>query len=63
MPRCRSALPLALHEDSALTAKEMGHMTTDMVYAHYNNRVMKEQAQAYFGIRPAGTDKVVVMAV
>jgi len=57
---------LAMHEKDGgapLTAKEMGHMTSDMVYAHYNNRVMKEQAQAYFSIRPAGAEKVVAMAV
>ena len=56
---------LALHQNSNLTAHEMGHMTATMIYAHYNNRVMKEQAQAYFSIRPAAalTEKIVPLAV
>jgi integrase len=44
---------LAAHANSALTAHQMGHMTTKMVFAHYNNRRTKEEGLAFFKIRPA----------
>ena len=56
--------PLAMHDDAALTAREMGHMSTSMVYGHYDNhQVIKEEAERYFSIRPLDAEKVVAMAV
>jgi integrase len=43
---------LALHEDSPLTSLRMGHMTPQMVFGKYNNRRTKEEAEAFFQIRP-----------
>jgi integrase len=51
---------LAAHTNSALTAHQMGHMTTKMVFAHYNNRRTKEEGLALFNIRPAGRPENIV---
>lgn len=43
----------ALHGDSMLTAKLMGHkQTDDVLFAHYRQLVTKEAAQEFFGIAP-----------
>jgi integrase len=43
---------LALHNNAPLTAKEMGHRDTQMLFKHYNNRRNQDEAAAYFAIRP-----------
>jgi hypothetical protein len=41
-----------MHGDAALTVREMGHMSTSMVYGHYeNHQVIKEEPERYFSIR------------
>ncbi len=43
----------ALHNDAALTAREMKHSTTDITFRHYARRdVTKKDAEAWFGVRP-----------
>jgi integrase len=43
----------ALHGDSIRTAKEMGHKQgDDTLFAHYRTLVSKEDAEAYFNLRP-----------
>jgi integrase len=53
---------LALHEDAALTAARAGHMDTKMIYRHYNNRVKKAAAEAYFGIMPRDAQNILKIA-
>jgi integrase len=43
------------------TASQMGN-SIEVLFAHYRNRVRKEEALAYFAIRPARTDKIVAIA-
>jgi integrase len=53
---------LAAHDNAALTARQMGHTSTDMVYAHYNNRRTREDGTAFFNIRPIGAQNIVAIA-
>jgi integrase len=55
---------MALHQNAPLTAAQMGHMTTKMVHAHYDNHmVMQDEAEAYFAIRSLNApEKIVAMA-
>lgn len=53
---------LAAHEDAAQTALQMGHMTTKMVFAHYNNRRSQEEALAYWNIRPSHATNITAIA-
>jgi len=55
---------MALHQNAALTADEMGHMNTVMIHEHYENpRVTKEDAVTYFNIRPlVAPEKIVRIA-
>lgn len=43
---------LARSKNADETAHNMGHQTTDMLFAHYNNRRSPEEACTYFEIRP-----------
>lgn len=43
---------LALNRNAALTAHEMGHHNTQMLYEHYRELVTQQEAAAYFGILP-----------
>jgi len=46
----------ALYGDALLTAKQMGHkQNDDMLFSHYRTLVRKEDAEAFFGLRPAHT--------
>ena len=55
---------MALYQNAALTADEMGHMSTKMIHEHYENpRVTREDALTYFAIRPLAPEKIVAMAV
>jgi len=54
---------LAAHDNAALTARQMGHVSTDMVYAHYNNRRTREEGIAFFNIRPAGAAAQNIVAI
>lgn len=42
----------AAFSDAAKTAQEMGHMTTDMLFTHYRELVTKQQAKAFWALRP-----------
>jgi integrase len=53
---------LAAHDNAALTACQMGHTTTKMVYAHYNNRRTREEGIAFFSIRPQAAENIVAIA-
>jgi integrase len=53
---------LAAHDNAALTASQMGHTTTKMVYAHYNNRRTREEGIAFFNIRPQAAQNIVAIA-
>lgn len=43
---------LALGKDAAKTAHEMGHATTDILYQHYRELVVEEEAQKYWDMVP-----------
>lgn len=43
---------LALHQNAAMTANEMGHHNQRMLFEHYRELVTPDQGQAYFGINP-----------
>ena len=43
---------LALHESADKTALEMGHRDTQMLFRHYRELVTKEEAKAYWEIKP-----------
>lgn len=52
---------LALHQNSALTSAEMGHMTSELVWKNYNNDRPEEEGKAFFQLRPGSLDKVIVL--
>ena len=43
---------LAFHQSADKTALEMGHRDTQMLFRHYRELVIKEEAQAYWKIEP-----------
>lgn len=43
---------LALYQDAARTALELGHTSTAMLFRHYRNLATQKQARAYFSLRP-----------
>ena len=43
---------LALHQNAALTAHELGHHNQQMLFEHYREVVSSDQANAYFAIIP-----------
>jgi integrase len=43
---------LALSQDAAKTAHELGHASPDMLYKHYRGLSTQAAAKAYFGIFP-----------
>ena len=45
---------LAKHQDAAMTALQMGHIRTDILFNHYRELVSREDADAYWKIRPSG---------
>jgi integrase len=53
---------LALTKDASLTAHEAGHMSTDMLFKNYNNRVKQAAAEKYFSIFPAQADNILKIA-
>jgi integrase len=53
---------LAAHDNAALTARQMGHASTDMVYSNYNNRRTREEGIAFFNIRPQVAQNIVAIA-
>jgi integrase len=55
----------ALYEDAPRTASQAGHSggQTQMLFAHYRDRVTKEAAQAYFSIVPVQAQNIVAIAV
>jgi len=56
---------VARFQNPNMTALQMGHATTDMLFKHYRNyRIRKKDAEAYWEIVPASAhDKVVRFAV
>jgi integrase len=51
----------AYFQDPRITAMQMGHATTDMLFKHYRNyRIKKSDAEAYWKIAPASVDNKVV---
>ena len=53
----------ALHKDAALTAAEMGHKDTKMLFSNYRNYRTLEEARAIFALAPEpASDKIVAMA-
>lgn len=52
---------VAHFQNPNLTALQMGHATTDTLFKHYRNyRIRKKDAEAYWKLAPAFTDKKVV---
>jgi integrase len=49
---------LAKHQDAAKTALQMGHIRTDILYNHYRELVNREDANAYWSIKPSGKARV-----
>ena len=43
---------LALHQDAAKTALELGHSTPTILFQHYRELVTQEDAKSYFAIEP-----------
>jgi len=44
-----------------MTALEMGHATTDMLFKHYRNyRIRKKDAQRYWQLAPAAAGRQIV---
>lgn len=43
---------LALHEDAAKTALQLGHTNTAVLFQHYRELALPEDAEAYFAITP-----------
>ena len=42
---------LALHQNAALTAHELGHRGQDVLFRHYADRVTKEEGREYFKVQ------------
>jgi len=53
---------VAQFQNPNMTALQMGHATTDMLFKHYRNyRIAKRDAERYWNIRPASADNLVAM--
>ena len=51
---------IALHQDAAKTAFEMGHRgNSDLVYQHYRKLVTKSDAERFWQIRPRQSEGVI----
>jgi integrase len=51
----------AFFQNPIVTANEMGHATTDMLFKHYRNyRISKKDAEAYWQLAPTQTGRKVV---
>jgi integrase len=50
---------LAQHDNAGKTALQMGHRTLGMLFEHYRRAVRKEDALAFWAIRPVGVPAVV----
>ena len=51
---------LARFNDAAALALELGHTNSNLVFRHYRQLVKPKQAERYWNIAPAATDKKVV---
>jgi len=51
---------LARFNDAALLALELGHTSSNLVFAHYRQLVRPKQAERYWKIAPAGAGKKVI---
>ena len=45
---------LAMHEDAAALALQLGHTTTELIFRHYRRVVSKREAEAYWKLYPEG---------
>jgi hypothetical protein len=53
---------VAHFQNPNMTALQMGHATTDMLFRHYRNyRIGKKDAERFWNIRPASEANVVAM--
>jgi integrase len=51
---------IAYYKNPNLTALEMGHNSTDMLFKHYRNyQIRREDAEKYWQLRPAANSKLV----
>jgi len=50
----------ARHSDAGLTMAQAGHTNPRTFFRHYRARVTPEDAERFFGIRPAGVDEKIV---
>jgi len=46
---------LALHQDAAATALQLGHMGTEILFKHYRQLARPEDAKLYFEIKPVNS--------
>lgn len=53
---------LAMHDNAALTSLQMGHQGTDVLFEHYRDIVTREDAKAFWSIRPVGVSQVVQLS-
>lgn len=53
---------LALHQNAAYTADQLGHRTTAVLYQHYRELVSKEEAEQYFAINPERSGNLIIMS-
>ena len=54
---------LAHFNDAALTALQMGHRDSRVTFAHYRELVKPKEAERYWQLQPACTQKIVPLAV
>jgi integrase len=58
-----SSYRLAATNNAAEVAAELGHSTSQMLYSTYRELVAPEEAERYWKIVPAATDKVIAFAI
>ncbi len=51
---------LALHEDAGKTAKQLGHMNSELLYRHYHTLVSKQDSTSYWDITPLNQSEKVI---
>ena len=59
MRHCFASYHLAMFQNQNLTALQLGHRDTDLLYNHYRNLVKPPDAERYWNIRPKVEGKVI----
>jgi hypothetical protein len=54
---------LAHSKNAASTALELGHHDSRVIFAHYRELVKPKEAERYWGVRPAKTEKKIAQFV